>query len=141
MTRGASVDGARSRSLRCCLLGFSDELDSRAEQTFERIRTEQAVVPALWWFEIRNTLVVNERRRRITERQTASFLQDLSLHPIRVDRVPEEAAVLSLARKHRLSVYDAVYLELAQREGLPLATLDSKLATVARSEKVKLVGD
>ena len=120
---------------------FPDELDSRAELAFEKVRTEEAVVPALWWFEIRNTLIVNERRRRITDRQTASFLQDLSLHPIRVDYGPENVVVLSLARKYRLSVYDAVYLELAQRQKLPLATLDSRLATVARSEKVKIVGD
>ena len=120
---------------------FPDELDSRADLAFEKVRTEGAAVPALWWFEIRNTLIVHERRRRITEHQTARFLQDLSLHSIRVDRVHEDVVVLSLARKHRISVYDAVYLELAQRERLPLATLDSKLAAVARSEKVKIVGD
>ena len=84
---------------------------------------------------------MNERRKRISENQTKSFLADLSLQPIQVDRSQDEARVLSLARNHRLSVYDAVYLELAQREKLPLATLDSRLAAVARSEKVKLVGD
>jgi predicted nucleic acid-binding protein len=52
---------------------------------------------------------------------------------------PEEAGVLALARKHRLTVYDASYLELAQRETLPLATLDKDLARAARLERVSLV--
>jgi predicted nucleic acid-binding protein len=117
-----------------------DESHPQAESAFAAIRTEEAVVPALWWFELRNTLIVAERRKRLAKRQTESFLQKLSLHPIRIDRFPNEVVVLDLARKHRLSVYDAAYLELAQREGLPLATLDSDLAAAARSEKVKLIG-
>jgi predicted nucleic acid-binding protein len=78
-----------------------------------QMRTEEGVVPSLWWFEVRNILIVNERRRRITESGTASFLLNLSLLRLRVDRSPEENAVLRLARAHRLSVYDAAYLELA----------------------------
>ena len=74
-----------------------------------------------------NILIVIERRRRITESVTASFLQYLSLLRIRLDPVPDEGSVLRLSRTHRLSVYDAAYLELAQREGLPLATLDADL--------------
>jgi predicted nucleic acid-binding protein len=56
-----------------------------------------------------------------------------------VDHVPDEAAVLRLARAHRLSVYDAAYLELAQREGVPLATLDAGLRTAAAAEGVALL--
>jgi predicted nucleic acid-binding protein len=98
-------------------------------------------VPSLWWFEIRNILVINERRKRITLSDTSAFLRDLSMLSIRIDRYPEEASVLRLARSYRLSVYDASYLELAQRERTPLATLDSDLARAARSENVPLVGD
>ena len=72
---------------------------------------------------------MNERRRRITESGTA----------LRIDRSPDENAVLRLARAHRLSVYDAAYLELAQREGLPLATLDADLQRAAAGEGVALV--
>jgi predicted nucleic acid-binding protein len=96
-------------------------------------------VPGLWWFEVRNILVVNERRRRITEAGTASFLQNLSQLRVRVDQSPDEGAVLRLARTHRLSVYDAAYLELAQREGLALATLDADLRKAAANEGVALV--
>jgi predicted nucleic acid-binding protein len=103
------------------------------------MRAEEGVVPGLWWFEVRNILIVNERRRRITESDTAAFLLSLSRLRIRVDRVPDENGVLRLARAHRLSVYDAAYLELAHREGLPLATLDADLQKAAAGERVVLV--
>ena len=103
------------------------------------VRTEEAVVPSLWWFELRNILIVNERRRRITESATGAFLRDLSRLRIRIDPLPHEAGVLRLARLHRLSVYDAAYLEVAQRERLPLATLDKMLSAAARTEGVERI--
>ena len=118
---------------------FADEDHPDASWAFDRMVSEEAVVPALWWFEVRNILIVNERRRRITESDTAAFLLNLSRLRIRVDRVPDENGVLRLARAHRLSVYDAAYLELAQREGLPLATLDADLQKAAAGEGVALV--
>lgn len=118
---------------------FNDEDHRDARAAFDRMRAEEAVVPSLWWFEVRNILIVNERRQRITESGTASFLQNLSLLRLRVDRSPDESVVLRLARAHRLSVYDAAYLELAQREGLPLATLDADLRRAAAGEKVALI--
>lgn len=118
---------------------FQDEDHPDASLAFGQMRTEEAVVPSLWWFEVRNILIVNERRRRIAESDTAAFLLNLSRLRIRVDRVPDEGAVLRLARTHRLSVYDAAYLELAQREGLPLATLDADLQKAAVGEGVALL--
>jgi len=118
---------------------FQDEDHPDASLAFDRMRAEEGVAPGLWWFEVRNILVVNERRRRITEPGTAAFLSCLSRLRIRVDRVPDEGAVLRLARTHRLSVYDAAYLELAQRERLPLATLDLDLQKAAACEGVALV--
>jgi predicted nucleic acid-binding protein len=118
---------------------FQDEDHPDASLAFARMRSQEAVVPALWWFEVRNILVVNERRRRIAEFETARFLLNLSRLRIRVDRVPDEGAVLRLARAHRLSVYDAAYLELARREGLPLATLDADLKKAAAAEGVALL--
>jgi predicted nucleic acid-binding protein len=119
---------------------FQDEDHPDARLAFHQMRSEEAVVPCLWWFEVRNTLVVNERRRRIAESGTAAFLLSLSRLRIRIDRAPDEGAVLRLARTHRLSVYDAAYLELAQREGLPLATLDADLKKAAAGEGVALNG-
>jgi predicted nucleic acid-binding protein len=119
---------------------FQDEDHPYATVAFARIRGDEAIVPSLWWFEVRNALVINERRKRITESQTSIFLRDLSRFLMRVDRLPEEAQLLYLARTHRLSVYDAAYLELAQRERIPLATLDVKLAAAAHAENVPLIG-
>ncbi len=118
---------------------FQDEDHPDAGLAFHRMRAEEAVVPCLWWFEVRNILVVNERRRRIAESDTAAFLLNLSRLRVRLDRLPEGDAVLRLARTHRLSVYDAAYLELAQREGLPLATLDADLRRAAADEGVELL--
>jgi predicted nucleic acid-binding protein len=118
---------------------FQDEDHPDAGLAFHRMRAEEAVVPCLWWFEVRNILVVNERRRRIAESDTAAFLLNLARLRVRLDRVPEEDAVLRLARTHRLSVYDAAYLELARREGLPLATLDADLRRAAAKEGVALL--
>jgi predicted nucleic acid-binding protein len=119
---------------------FEDESDPRADRALERMRTDTAWVPALWWFEVRNALIVCERRGRLSEADTVALLHMLARLRISVDRSPEGAAVLSLARRHRLTVYDAAYLELAQRQGLEIATLDGALAGAARAELVGVVG-
>jgi predicted nucleic acid-binding protein len=120
---------------------FEDEQHASADLAFLKIRTEEAVVPSLWWFEVRNILIVNERRKRITEAGSTNFLRAVARLPIRVDRAPVEGDVLRLARTHRLSVYGAAYLELARREGLPMATLDRDLGCAARVESVALIGE
>jgi predicted nucleic acid-binding protein len=117
-----------------------DEVNVAASGARERMRREPAVAPALWWFEVRNALVQGERRGRFTELRTARFLRNISRLAITVDRAPSEPGVLTLARRHRLTVYDAAYLELALREALPMATLDEALASAARAEGVSLVG-
>ena len=84
---------------------------------------------------------MGERGGRLTEGDTAIFLRSIGRLAVTVDRVPDETAVLTLARRYRLTVYDAAYLEVAMRLALPLATLDEELATVARSEGVPLIGE
>jgi predicted nucleic acid-binding protein len=117
---------------------FADEDHTVADMAFSSLQTGEAVVPALWWFEVRNILIVNERRRRINERETDFFLRALAQFRIRIDREPEHAGVLRMARAQGLSVYDAAYLELASREKLSLATLDRRLGEAARLVGVKL---
>ncbi len=119
---------------------FDDEDHPVAALALERVRTDEARVPSLWWFEVRNTLIVSERRGRLTEADTATFLRGLAHLRVSVDRSPEEADVLALARR-RLTVCDSAYLELARREGAPLATLDAALATAARAERVRLLSE
>jgi predicted nucleic acid-binding protein len=118
---------------------FQDEDHPDAAAAFDRIGPEDCVVPCLWWFEVRNVLIVNERRGRIAEADVSTFLLHLSRLPVRIDRAPDESAVLRIARVHRLSVYDAAYLELARRENVPLATLDAELRRAAAGERVTLV--
>ena len=119
---------------------FADEEHPVAASALALLRNDEGWVPSLWWFEIRNVLIVNERRGRLRETDTALFLRYLASMPIAVDRSPEEAAVLTLARRHGLTVYDASYLELAARHAAPLATLDGRLAEAARRESVSLIG-
>ena len=119
---------------------FADEEHPVAAAALALIRNDEGCVPSLWWFEVRNVLIVNERRGRLRETDTALFLRNLARLPIVVDRAPEEAAVLGLARRHRLTVYDASYLELAERHAAPLATLDVTLAQAARRENIPLIG-
>ena len=117
-----------------------DETSPIADAVTERLVSEDAFAPAIWWFEIRNILLIAERRGRITARDTEealSLLSELRIGPL---EDADETAILDLARGHGLTVYDAAYLELARRTSLPLATLDRALATAAGAEKVTLVG-
>lgn len=120
---------------------FEDEDHPTAALALRRIRIDEAVVPALWWLELRNALLSNERRGRLTEADCATFLRDLSRLPVTVHGAPDEAGVLGMARRHRLSVYDASYLDLARRMGLALATLDAELARAAQAEHVRLLAE
>jgi predicted nucleic acid-binding protein len=119
---------------------FPDEQDADALAALRRLRTEPAHVPAVWWFEVRNVLLTNERRQRISEADTMAFLRFMSGLDIEIDRSADDLGIATLCRRHRLSVYDTSYLELAVREGIPLATLDKRLAAAAKSEGISLIG-
>jgi len=118
-----------------------DEGHPTADAIRERLDVDHAVAPNLWWLEVRNGLVVGERRGRVTEMETNRFLRELLHAPIALDPLPDEGQLMALVRRHRLTVYDAAYLELALRERLPLATLDTALAAAARQEGVAVLGD
>ncbi len=118
-----------------------DERHPIADAAYRRIAHDPAVAPVLWWYELRNMLIVNERRGRLDAAKTACVLRLLRGLPVGIDADVEEEALLQLARRHRLTVYDAAYLELAVRRGHPLATLDAALSIAARAESVHLIGD
>ena len=118
---------------------FDDEDHPVAALALERIRADEAIAPSLWWFEVRNTLIVNERRGRLSEADTAVFLRELSRFGVMLARTPQETAILTFARQHRLTVYDAGYIELAQREAIPLATLDNHLRKAAAALGIALI--
>ena len=119
---------------------FDDESTPAAWALLDRLRTAPGHVPALWELEIGNILLGAERRRRITQARAALFLGILGELDIRVDPdLPGRAFrdVLPLARARRLTTYDATYLELAMRLGLPLATKDAALVRAANAVRVR----
>jgi predicted nucleic acid-binding protein len=119
---------------------LEEETDARVEYVVESLARLGACSPSLFFFEIRNALLVNERRRRVTAAQSAEFVRELSRMQIRLESPSQDVDLLALARERKLTVYDAAYLELAIREGLPLATLDRALEKAANSEGVALFG-
>jgi predicted nucleic acid-binding protein len=113
---------------------FKNEATAAADSVLERLATATASVPAIWHLEIANVLVMSERRRRITPANSAEFIAMLETLAIHVDEeTPSRALgrVLDLAREERLTAYDAAYLELAMRLGIPLASKDVDLCDAA----------
>ncbi len=120
---------------------FEDESSAIADRVLDRLVHQRALVPAIWPFEVANALIVAERKKRLTGRDTAAMLNRLGRLPIDVDRQPAEAvfdAVLAVARKYKLSAYDAAYLCLAKREKVPFATLNVSLRKVATKLDISL---
>jgi predicted nucleic acid-binding protein len=120
---------------------FEDELDAYAEGVEDALASADAVVPSLWPLEAGNALLMGERRKRATEAKVTQFIALLQSLPITVDQETTLKAwsdVLSLARRHELTTYDAAYLELAVRRGLPLATRDDRLKRAGKTLGVDL---
>ena len=117
--------------------------DETLSQTVLRLlESDNAVAPALWPFETLNGVEMMRRRGRLDDEAASDALEVLRLLPVEVEPADFQRtlhAVLPLARKHGLTVYDAAYLELAKRRRLPLATLDDQLRTAARKVRVKVV--
>lgn len=116
---------------------FEDETSAYAEAVLDKLASgNQALAPTIWALEVSNMLLVGELRGRVTETQSTAFWETLKALPILVDdRAPMTslAGIIALGREHRLSSYDAAYLELAVRNAVPLATLDNKLADAAKA--------
>jgi predicted nucleic acid-binding protein len=122
---------------------YPDETTKPIQSVFEQVVERGALVPALWYVEIANSLTVALRAGRITEEERAASLMDLGDLDILSD---DETGIrawndtIGLADRYKLTVYDAAYLELAVRSSLPLATLDNDLRKAARSAQVPLLG-
>jgi predicted nucleic acid-binding protein len=113
---------------------FIDEANQYADAVLAGLTEATAVVPANWPLEVVNVLLVAERRKRLHESDSVRFLSLLSQLPIQVEPVwPTQSMkdLLALGRANDLSSYDASYLDLAMRQGLPIATLDQKLIEAA----------
>ncbi len=109
---------------------FRDEVSPYANRVLSALAEQTALVPSIWPLEIANALAVAERRGRLDPARVTRAVELYRELPIAVHEVPVEDAfgpVLEVARDHRLTAYDAAYLELAMREGVPLATEDQAL--------------
>ena len=118
---------------------FPDENHPLADTVLQRLSDDSAAAPTLFWFELRNALLVGERRGRISETDTARILALVGRLPLTIDRDPDEVVIFQLARTYKLSFYDAAYLELAQRKNAPIATFDNALVKAAKAEKIALL--
>ena len=118
---------------------FKDEIDRYADIILESMDGHTAVVPSIWPLEVANVLLVAERKKRLTEADSSRFLALLADLPILVEQESPERMVkeiFALARNVKFSSYDASYLDLAIRKGLPIASLDKDLIRAAK--KIKL---
>jgi predicted nucleic acid-binding protein len=122
---------------------FEDEASEQADDVLRRVQEEGAIVPGLWRYEVPNALQVAIRHKRINAAFRDSALARLASLNITIDPESEQhawSAALHLSDRHGITVYDASYLELAQRHRLDLATLDQALAKAARAEFVSVIG-
>ncbi|HUB27962.1 MAG TPA: type II toxin-antitoxin system VapC family toxin [Tepidisphaeraceae bacterium] len=122
---------------------FDDERTANSDALFDRLKSRiPAIVPQIWPMEVTNVLALAGRKGRITVAERRQFLSMLESASVTVD-APSMATifndVLAIAQSHRLTAYDASYLELAMRLGLPLATLDKDLHKAARAAGLRLL--
>jgi predicted nucleic acid-binding protein len=119
---------------------FKDEANHYAKAVRKSLSGAVAVVPGLWPLEVANILILGERRQRSTAAEASKWLRYLQMLPIRVDEETAARAwsdTLHIARSYGVSAYDASYLELAIRMGLPLASMDDKLKATAAAAGVE----
>ena len=122
---------------------YAAETTGAISDVLARVIESGAWVPALWRLEIANVLEMGVRKGRTDAAFRDAALADLALLPITVDPETDRhawGATAKLAARHRLTLYDAAYLELARRRSLPLATLDAELRVAAAAEDIILIG-
>ena len=123
-------------------LALPDETSEHADHFFRRITSKSVLwVPALWWYEMANALIGAQRRKRLIGRDRIRLIELYRMLPIQTDSILDSDAMYrfhTLAMEYELSAYDAAYLELAQRRGLGLATLDQRLRSAALRAGIKV---
>jgi predicted nucleic acid-binding protein len=123
---------------------FEDEATPFSDALLIRARQTGVVVPAIWPLEVANTILIGERRQRLTDALTAQFLLLLASLSITIDDqalVGAWGPVLTLAREQGLTAYDATYLELGNRLGLAVATTDGRMRAAADRMGIPLVAE
>lgn len=121
---------------------FEDESSNYADKVLEKLTQAGAVVPSIWPLEVVNVLLVAERKNRLSEADSIRFLTLISELPIILEEKQPKLMmeeILALARASNLSSYDASYLYLAMRKGIPIATVDTKLIEAAKRIDVPIL--
>ena len=122
---------------------FQDETSKYTDAVLGYLEQTTAYAPAIWPLEVSNVLLVAERRKRLSQADSSRFVSLLFELPIIVEQESQErmlSEILALAREYKLSSYDASYLDLAMRKGLPIATTDKNIMAAARKINVPIVG-
>ncbi|TDK37075.1 PIN domain-containing protein [Rhizobium deserti] len=114
-----------------------DEESPVADAVLRRLSGERAVVPDLFWHEMRNVLIAACRRQRISRAEVDQSMTRLTQLALDTVSVFDSSLILDLAERHRPTAYDAAYLALAIEAKLPLATLDKRPAEAAAREGVE----
>ena len=117
-----------------------DERTAATDAVLNDLASKTAFVPSIFWHEVRNILVVAERRKRIRADQALRLIERLGPLKLQDAGHGRNDAVLLLARTHALTAYDAAYLNLAVATASSLLTLDKKLAAAAKLEGVSVLG-
>lgn len=122
---------------------FPNEATALSEALLDRLRAERARVPSVWPLEVVNTLLLGERQHRLSPADVATFVRLVQALPIDVD-APSGlglalGAIRAIGKEQGLTSYDASYVELALREGLPLATADGRMRAAAVRLGVPLI--
>lgn len=121
---------------------IEDEASEFCNQLARALPTSTVWVPVLWRMEFSNALINAERRKRMTRERRCAVLAHVDQLPLRVDgEHPSLSQLSEIADAHALTAYDAVYLELAARRKLPLATLDAALVKAARMARLAVLTD
>lgn len=121
---------------------FGDEVSPYADAILDRLENTVAIVPAIWPLEVGNVLLVAERKKRLSPAASDQFIALLFELPIIVEPEPPDRMIreiFALARKNQISTYDASYLDLAIKRGIPIATLDDRLIAAAKQNRVGIV--
>lgn len=121
---------------------FQDQTNKFTEAVLDSLEASEAYVPVIWPLEVGNVLLVAERKNLLSKADITRFLSLVRGLPIIVEQESPErmlTEILTLAREHRLSTYDASYLDLAMCLGLPFATQDKALTMAAKKCRVPLV--
>ena len=119
--------------------GMPDEKSAAADRALAVAVRENVAVPSVFWTEVRNVCLVNERRGRIVPDDTVTAIETIAAFDPLIDETSSHDIVLTMARKHGLSAYDAAYLELAVRQDAILATLDKRLAKAGVAEGLAVI--